>query len=271
VNVSDPEPRRWSVLLIHHDTDLLDLLTRIFEAADFTVSVAATAMHAMSQLAADRDYDVIVAGWDASHGLGGVVYRWVLRNRLPLRGQFVFLADEPPPDFDKLVAGRCLAVRPDDVEEVVQVAQAAARRRLRVHELAEAEAWLDSDRPTLLLADDEPTLLSVMARLLTDAGFAVTAVDGGNAAMAELDRSDFDVVLLDWLMTDGTAAEVYQWVSTFRPWLVDRVVFISGSTVAEVAEVAPGRPVVPKGQDSPALVRLLTGIAKSSRTAKRVL
>jgi DNA-binding response OmpR family regulator len=266
--VSDDEPRR-AVLLIHHDTDLLDHLTRTFESRGFAVSIAATAMHAMSHLAGDRDYDVIVAGWDAEHGLGGVVYRWVLRNRLMLRGQFVFLAVEPPPEFDRMVAGRCLAVRPDDTEEIARVVEATARRRGRTQELSEEDAaWLDADRPSLLLADDEPMILAVMSRLLGDVGFAVTAVDSGNAAIAELDRGDFDAVLLDWMMTDGTGADVFQWISTFRPWLVDRVVFISGGSAREVEDEAQGRPVLPKGQDSPALVRVLTGIARVSRAAR---
>lgn len=262
---------RSSVLLIHHDTDLLDQLTRLFEGTGFAVSVAATAMHAMSQLAGDRDFDVIVAGWDVEHGLGGVVYRWVLRNRLALRGQFVFLADEPAPEFDRLVAGRCLAVRPAETDEVVRVVEAAARRRGRTQELSEEDAaWLDTDRPSLLLADDEPMLLAVMSRLLGDVGFAVTAVDSGNAAITELDRSDFDVILLDWMMNDGNASDVFQWVTTFRPWLVERVVFISGGSAREVVDSAQGRPVVPKGQDSPALVRLLTGIARVARAARPV-
>jgi DNA-binding response OmpR family regulator len=264
--VSDREERRPSVLVIHHDTELLDLLTRVFESRGFTVAVAAAAMHAMAQLGGDREHDVIVAGWDAEHGLGGVVYRWALRNRSNLRGQFVFLCDEPPPEFDKLVAGRCLAVQPSEIEELVRVVEAASRRRARTQQLSEEDAaWLDADRPSLLLADDEPSLLAVMSRLLGDVGFAVSSVESGNAAITQLDRGDFDVILLDWLMTDGSAAEVYQWIATFRPWLVDRVVFISGGSAREVAEVAPGRPVVPKGQDSPELVKLLTGIARNAR------
>jgi CheY-like chemotaxis protein len=230
------------------------------------VAVAAAAMHAMSQLGGERDFDVIVAAWDTEHGLGGVVYRWALRNRSSLRGQFVFLSDEPPPEFDKLVAGRCLAVQPSEIEELVRVVEAAARRRERTQQLSEEDAaWLDTDRPSLLLADDEPALLAVMSRLLGDVGFAVTGVDSGNAAISELDRSDFDVILLDWLLTDGGAAAIYQWILTFRPWMVERVVFISGGSATEVSDVAPGRPVVPKGQDSPALVKLLTGIARGAR------
>jgi CheY-like chemotaxis protein len=262
--VSETEARRPSLLLVHHDADLLDLLTRVFEARGFVVAIAATSFQAMSHLDGAREHDVIIAEWDVEHGLGAEIYRWALHNRFHLRGQFVFLADEVPEDFDRLVAGRCLALRPDETEEIVRVAEAAARRGQRLADLSEEEvAWLDQDRPSLLLADDDPLLLMVIARLLDGVGFAVTPVESGNAAIAQLDRDDFDAILLDWQMSDGAGGEVFQWLQTFRPWLIERVVFITGGLVESVEEHASGRPVVPKGQDSQALVRLLTHIAKT--------
>jgi len=258
------------VLLIHHDAELLDQLTRLFESRGLAVATAVTSMQAMAQLQAERDYDVVIASWDANHGLGGVVYRWVLRNRPALRGQFVFLADETAPEFDRWVAGRCLTVPPGAIEEIVRVADAAVRRREQVRQSGDEDlVWLDHDRPTLLLADDDPMILSVMARLLGDVGFAVTAVEGGNPAITRLDHDDYDVIVVDWHMADGSGAEVYQWIMTFRPWLSDRVVFISGASPRDIADIAPGRPAVPKGQDSPALIKLLTGIARASRQATR--
>lgn len=264
--MSESEARRPSLLLVHHDADLLDLLTRVFEARGFVVAIAATSFQAMSHLDGERELDVIIAEWGVEHGLGAEIYRWALHNRFHLRGQFVFLAEEVPEDFDSLVAGRCLALRPDDVEEVVRVAEAAARRGERLAELSEDDVvWLDQDRPTLLLADDEPVLLMVIARLLDDVGFAVTPVESGNAAVSQLEHGDFDVILLDWHMTDGAGGDVFQWLVMNRPWLVDRVVFITGGLVETIREQAQGRPVVPKGQDSQDLVRLLMRIAKAHR------
>jgi DNA-binding response OmpR family regulator len=267
--VSEPELRRPALLLIHHDADLLDFLTRVFEARGFAVTIAATTYQAMAHLDGDREYDVIIAEWEKAHGAGAEVYRWSLRNRFHLRGQFVFLADEVPDDFDALVGGHCLALRPDDTEEIVRVAEAAAVRAERVAQLsAEDVAWIDEDRPTLLLADDDPLLLMVMARLIGDVGFAVTPCESGNAAIAQLDRGDFDVVVLDWNMTDGNGADVLTWLTTFRPWLVDRLVFLTGGHADVVQKDTGGRPVIPKGQDSRTLIELIARIARTPRAIR---
>lgn len=264
--MSEPAARRPALLLIHHDTDLLDFLTRVFEARGFAVYLAATGRQAMALLDGEREYDVIISAWDRAHAVGGEVYRWALQKRFHLRGQFVFLADEVPDDFDTIVAGHCLAIPPDHTEEIVRVAEAAVRRAEQLARLSEEDAaWLDEDRPTLLLADDDPLLLMVMARLIGDVGFAVTPCESGNAAIAQLERGDFDVILLDWQMTDGTGGDVYTWLSTFRPWLTERVVFLTGGAAEPVRRLAEGRPVVPKGQDSQTLLELIARIARQHR------
>jgi len=263
--------RRPALLLIHHDADLLDFLTRVFEARGFAVTVAATTLQAMAHLEGEREFDVITAEWEKEHGAGGEVYRWALQNRFHLRGQFVFLADETPDDFDALVGGHCLALHPRDTEEIVRVAEAAAQRASHLANLSQEDvAWIDADRPTLLLADDDPILLMVMANLLGEVGFAVTACESGNAAIAQLDRSDFDVVVLDWHMSDGDGTDVMMWLTTFRPWLHDRVVFLTSSAGEPQGAQAVGRPIIPKGQDSATLLEVITRIARVPKAPLRM-
>ena len=43
-------------------------------------------------------------------------------------------------------------------------------------------------RPAVLLVDDDPTLLSVLARRLTREGFDVRTAPSGNGALAALER-----------------------------------------------------------------------------------
>jgi len=255
------EPRRRSILLLHHDGQLLDLLTRVFEARGFAVSLAATQMQARTVLSGDRPLDVIVAGWDASHPLGGEVYKWALEHRYELRDRFVFVADEAPPEFDRLVAGRCLIVSAFETAEIIRVAEATARRPARSPSLPGDPSWSDGSRPTLLLADDDPLVLTAMAELLESAGWAVTAVDSGNAAISALDQQEFDVILSDWYMANGSGGHVFQWIVTFRPWMVDRIVFVTERLGDAAAQGAPGRPVFPKGADSAGLVEALRKIA----------
>ncbi len=59
----------------------------------------------------------------------------------------------------------------------------------------------------ILLVDDEVIFASNMARLLNNRGYWVKAVDNGESALQELEKQDFDVVVLDIKMPglDGIA------------------------------------------------------------------
>lgn len=254
------EPRR-TILLLHHEAQLLDLLTRVFEARGFAVSLAATPMQARTMLDRNREIDVVVAAWDAGHQFGGDVYRWALEHRFELRDRFVFVGDEVPADFDRVVAGRCLVVRSGETSEIIRVAEATARRVRAARATEPVPQWLDGSRTTLLLADDDPALLAVMTDLLQEAGWAVTPVDSGNAATSALDQSEFDVILCDWHMAAGSGGHVFNWVVTFRPWLLDRIVFMTERPSDGAERVVQGRPVFPKGADSAKLIDALKAIA----------
>ena len=52
----------------------------------------------------------------------------------------------------------------------------------------------------ILLVDDEVVFTTNMSKLLTNRGYRVTAVNSGDAAIQELESSDFDVVVLDLKM-----------------------------------------------------------------------
>lgn len=262
------ESRRPALLLVVDDPGALDLLTRVFESRNFVVATAATSRQAIAALEIGRALDVIVAAWDPRHAIGGEVYRWVLKNRVALRAHFVFLADDTVPDFDRLVGGRCLAVRPDEVEELVRVVEAAARRQQRIEHVADADvAWLDADRPALLLVEDDPIQLMVLTGLLGDVGFTVTAVESGNAAIAQLEESDFAVILSDWYMADGSGGDLYRWICTAKPWVLDRLIYITAGDLQEPGKIVSDVPVLPKGQDSEALLKLLATTARKASAA----
>jgi CheY-like chemotaxis protein len=253
---------RPTVLVIHDDGDALDVLTRLFEAGSFEVITAVTGFRAQAHLEGDRPIDLVVVPWDAAHPVGGEVYRWSLHRRYDLRDGFVFLAAEPPPDFDRLVAGRCLGVSMMRPAEVVRVAAAAVKRRRKLELARDAVELADGNRPTLLLADDEPVLLMVMADLLGEAGFAVSRVDSGHGAILLLEHEEFDVIVTDWNMDDGNGADVYRWIAQVKPRLAERVVFLADEEGEDATVVAPGRPMFRKGQDSHALTAVLHEIAR---------
>jgi CheY-like chemotaxis protein len=245
--------------VIHGDGDVLDLLVRWLEASGFEVVSAVTAFRAQSHLGGGRSVDVVIAPWDAAHPVGGEVYRWALGHRPELRTRFVFVADDVVPEFDAVVGGRCLAVPLTGLDELARIAKAVVQRARTPARGLPAF----SDRPTLLLADDDPDLLGVMAELLHDAGYTVFAVEGGAPAIQALEARSFDAIVLDWTMHDRTGAEVYEWISENQPQLVARVVFLADG--ADSARDTFDRPIFRKGQDSQALADVLREIVKQVR------
>ena len=256
---------RPTVLVIHDDGDALDSLTRLFEGSGFDVITAVTGFRAQAVLESDRAIDVVAAPWDHDHPIGGDVYRWSLQRRYDLRDQFVFIASEPPPEFDRIVAGRCLAISAERPGELVRVALATIRRAENLELMRDAAIAIETDQPTLLLVDDEPVLLAVMADLFRELGYTVTPVESGNAAVARLDLQDFDVIVADWHMDDGNGADLFRWVLARKPYLASRVIFISGDSSDDVGRVAPGRPMFHKGQDSAALLAVIREVVREVR------
>jgi CheY-like chemotaxis protein len=254
------------VLVIHDDGAALDVLMRLFEASGFEVATAVTGFRARAHLEGARPVDLVVVPWDAVHPVGGEIYRWALSRRYDLRDGFLFLTAETPPDFDRLVAGRCLGVSLANPVEVIRVAAAAVKRRLKLEAARDAALEIAGEnRPTLLLADDEPVLLMVMADLLTEAGYAVSRVDSGHGAIVLLEHEEFDVIVTDWNMDDGSGADIYRWIAQAKPHLAERVVFLADEEGQDAAVVAPGRPMFRKGQDSHALTAVLREIVQHVR------
>lgn len=251
---------RPSALLVHDDGDVLDLLTRLFESNGFEVAAAASAFRAQAHLDGARFIEVVIAPWDVTHASGGDTYRWVLKHRADLRNRFVFLADEVPPEFDAVVGGRCLAVPLAALDELVRVSEGIVRRvRTPPRGIP-----IVADRPNLLLADDDPLLLEAAASLFHDSGYAVTTVESGNEACVRLELRDFDALVIDWNMHDGSGSDVYEWILENKPHLAARVVFLAEAADDDSGTVAPGRPMFRKGQDSQALSAALKTIVNYS-------
>jgi two-component system nitrogen regulation response regulator NtrX len=81
-------------------------------------------------------------------------------------------------------------------------------------------------KPTILIVDDEPGVRTSLGAVLRDEGYQVDAVDSGEACLARLQRSAFDVIVLDiWLPgIDGLET-----LSRLRQRQIDsQVVIISG-------------------------------------------
>ncbi|SNT36073.1 response regulator receiver modulated diguanylate cyclase/phosphodiesterase with PAS/PAC sensor(s) [Noviherbaspirillum humi] len=85
----------------------------------------------------------------------------------------------------------------------------------------------------LLLVDDEPKLLASLHALLDGRGFALTTASSGSAAIAELGRARFDLVLLDLGMPDMSGHDVMDFINAGR--ITTEVIVLSGHTGIDAA------------------------------------
>ncbi len=78
----------------------------------------------------------------------------------------------------------------------------------------------------ILLAEDDQVMREYLARALERAGYHVSAVDRGTAAVPLLEREPFDLLLTDIVMPEMDGIELAQRAGEIAPDL--RVMFITG-------------------------------------------
>jgi two-component system, cell cycle response regulator CpdR len=78
----------------------------------------------------------------------------------------------------------------------------------------------------ILLAEDDQVMREYLTRALERAGYRVSAVDRGTAAVPLLEREPFDLLLTDIVMPEMDGIELAQRAGEIAPDL--RVMFITG-------------------------------------------
>ena len=78
----------------------------------------------------------------------------------------------------------------------------------------------------ILLAEDEEAMRTYLSRALENAGFSVSAVDRGTAAIPLLEREHFDLLLSDIVMPEMDGIELAQRCAEISP--ATKVMFITG-------------------------------------------
>lgn len=92
----------------------------------------------------------------------------------------------------------------------------------------------------ILIADDEAKIRKVMSLLLRDEGYEVLAVDNGVSAVAEAERFNPDLVLLDHQMPDMTGMEALKRIKDKRPATVIIIITAHGSISLAVNAIKEG-------------------------------
>ena len=78
----------------------------------------------------------------------------------------------------------------------------------------------------ILLAEDEEPMRMYLSRALENAGFSVTSVDRGTAAIPLLEKEHFDLLLSDIVMPEMDGIELAQRCAEISP--TTKVMFITG-------------------------------------------
>lgn len=90
----------------------------------------------------------------------------------------------------------------------------------------------------ILLADDDESVAMVARLGLRRAGYTVTIVDSGTAALEAARASAFDALVLDWSMPDIDGIDVCRQLMADASWTRVPIVFLTAASHAGAAQEA---------------------------------
>src|SRR5215510_14987842 len=133
----------------------------------------------------------------------------------------------------------------------------------------------ENGKPSILVADDQPDVLEALRLLLKGNGFDVHTVNSPSAALAALERRDYDAMLLDMNYTRDTTSgkeglDLLSSVQTLEPNMPVVVMTAWGSIDNAVEAMRRGaRDYVEKPWDNARLVSILTAQVELGRALRR--
>ena len=83
---------------------------------------------------------------------------------------------------------------------------------------------------TILVIDDEPSIVRALAGLLRRDGYLVGTASNGHHALAQLQERHYDVILCDLHMPDLDGPAFYAILVRQYPVLRQRIIFLTGNT-----------------------------------------
>jgi two-component system, OmpR family, response regulator len=87
-------------------------------------------------------------------------------------------------------------------------------------------------QPLVMVVDDEEKVRRYLSRLLGKRGFQVTAAEDGHAALALLEQTDFDIVLVDILMPGMDGISVLKEIKKRKP--LTEVIILTGNASVNI-------------------------------------
>lgn len=101
----------------------------------------------------------------------------------------------------------------------------------------------------VLIVDDEPAIRNILARIISSKGHQPHTVPNGKAALTELAKHVYDLLIVDLKMFGLSGKKLYETLSEKSPDTANKVVFITGDTMTEETNdflVSSGRPYLAK-------------------------
>lgn len=103
---------------------------------------------------------------------------------------------------------------------------------------APAEAQLTG---SVLVVDDEPTLVELQKDILEALGAVVVGAASGSEAIEQLRRRSFDLVVTDLRMPGGiSGSDLYRWVADHKPESAGGFVFVTGDNAGDGSRESVG-------------------------------
>jgi CheY-like chemotaxis protein len=86
----------------------------------------------------------------------------------------------------------------------------------------------------VLLIEDEPAVMGYVQAVLERSGYTVVCSESGVEGLRQLEAGEFMGVVSDMRTPGGVdGADVHAWITTHRPELASRLVFITGDIANE--------------------------------------
>lgn len=87
---------------------------------------------------------------------------------------------------------------------------------------------------SVLMVDDEEIVTEVIKEAMGPIVSAIETAKNGEDALAKVLERDFDYILLDIKMPKMNGMDFFRRMSSLKPYLAKRVIFITGDTESEI-------------------------------------
>ena len=123
---------------------------------------------------------------------------------------------------------------------------------------------------TILVIDDEPSVVRALTGLLRRDGYLVGTASNGRHALAQLQERPYDVIVCDLHMPDLDGPAFYAILACQYPALRQRVIFLTGDTRGEASRTfltQSGRPWLRKPSAIATIRRAIQHVLQASPPA----